>query len=220
MGILSQSAAVRCAGSRSEAAELLSKGMAREAAMMLADLVDANPFDSALCADLGKAVLVLGMTDQAIVAARRAVELDAANVEAFVLLSLALESQGEVADAYQALRRAFDMARNPLPPVPDFCTREAPMPLTLSEFTAVFLDFELVGDCANLSLRSKTGDGRHVLQILVRGALPPLDGAGFEVASRGRFPRERVLDSLPEKIATAVRLFPAEQFDYTLHKKN
>lgn len=220
MGILSQSAAQNCAGSRREAAELLSKGMAREAALMLADLVDANPFDAGICTDLGKAVMVLGMADQAIVAARRAVELDSSNVEAFVLLSHALESKGEVGDAFQALRRAFDIVRNPLAPPEDFCKKEAPMPLVIAEFSAVFIDFELRGDHANLSLYSKSGDRNFILQILVRGALPPMGEAGYEVVSRGRMPGLRVIDSLPEKIATAVRLFPTGQFEYILHKKS
>jgi len=103
MGITFRKAPV---GRHKEAVELLQAGRAKEAAVMLADLAGADPFNANICVDLGRALMALDMADQAIIAARQAVELDDRNVGAFMLLAQAFERKGLAVEASQALRRA------------------------------------------------------------------------------------------------------------------
>ncbi|MFA5256858.1 MAG: tetratricopeptide repeat protein [Opitutales bacterium] len=219
MGIISQVGRKAPTGRHKEAIELLEAGRAREAVMMLADLADADPFNPYICVDLGKSVLVLGMVEQAIVAARQAVELDGLNMEAFMLLAQALESKGEMAEACQALRRALDLVRNPMPPLTELEGEKVPLPLSFAEHGAVFMNFEVSGDGANLHLKSLSSDGKFCVDVRITGDTAASDLDGFSILTEGLLPQERLLQCLPEKFAFAVGLFPASTYPFTLQKK-
>ena len=210
--------APKCAEHR-EALTMLANGKVRDAVLKLASLTEKEPFNAQLCVDMGKGLLLLGMNDQAIIAARHAIELDSMNVEAFSLLASALDNQGEYAQAEQALRRALDICINGEAPLPDLEKEPMPIPLTASDCAAIFMDFSLLGDCENLALRSIDSGKEYRLTLRVRGVLPTDGDEKWTLVREGTYERSRVISALDEKTATAVQLFPAEQFPYILEKK-
>ncbi len=205
---------------RREAMSMLASGLAREAVLKLADLADKEPFNATLCLDMGKALLVLGMEEQAIVAARHAIELDSGSVEAFALLARIHEGRGQYQEAAVALRRALDIRMNPLPGPADLLKTNVPFPVIFPELGLIFLDFELDGDCENLTLFSDTADEKHRLRLSIKGMgeLPaPGDG---ELVERGAMSRVRIAQALDEKAAAILAIFPGEQFPYALCRRN
>jgi Flp pilus assembly protein TadD len=65
---------------------LLAVGRNVEAIGKLADAADQDPEHVGFALDLGDAVLRVGLNEQALVIARRAIELDPQSVDAFLLL--------------------------------------------------------------------------------------------------------------------------------------
>jgi|GEM_PF-6899153 len=219
MGIITEAGRRTVSGRHKEALDLLEKGNVRDAVVLLADLAESDPLNPDICVDLGKAVMILGMVDQAVIAARQAIELDSMNQDAFMLLAHALEAKGEYADACQALRRALDMRRNPLAPIKELEGEKVPLPLSIPEYGAIFIDFEILGDSQNLSLQSTSGCKKYRINMAIAGNAPVAVDDAFDFLAKGSLPRERVLQSLPDNLSTAISLFASSSFDYTLQKK-
>ena len=222
MSIFSQDEHSRLFGKHKEALDLFAEGKSREAIMILLDLAEADPCNALVCVDIGRAVLAMGMTDQAVVAARQALELDETNVEALNLLADALEKRGEYQEAMTALRRVIDLAKEPQETPEDLAKEKAPTPLTVPDFGAVFINFKMLGDASNLTLKSVSeGKSRdNIIYITISGEGTEDAHAEYVEASAGEYSRERLLKSLPEDIASAVALFPGDTFKYKYCRKS
>jgi tetratricopeptide (TPR) repeat protein len=224
MSIVSQIGNTRLYGKHKEALDLLSSGNAKDAILILLDLADADPNNHLICLDIGKTVLKMGMTDQAIVAARQAIELDSTSVEAFMLLAQALDLKGDLRDANVALARAVDILRSPFCSEEDFLKIEAssPIPLIIADQSAIFTKFDIEGDVSRLSLKSPSTDSgtAHVLRITISGEPRTEADNGYHSEAEGEVKRARLLQSLPLAVAGIVKIFPAESFRYTIFRKN
>ena len=221
MSIVTQAENTRLFGRHKDALDLLSAGKVKEALTILVDLADEQPCNSYVCLDLGNVVLRMGMADQAVVAAQRAIELDSTSVEAFLLLAKAQENRGNLKDSIVALAHAVDMLRNPHLNEADLAKEELPPPLVFTDYTAIFMDFEIAGDVSNLTLKSTTKDKNKTFSIFIAisGDGPTKELKKHSVVESGKLLKERVLKSLPKTLATAVGIFPSTDFSYTLFKK-
>jgi tetratricopeptide (TPR) repeat protein len=210
-------------GRHKEALDLLAIGKAQEAILILLDLAEADPNNSLVCIDIGRTVLKLGMNDQAIVAARQAIELDSTSVEAFLLLAHALEAKGEYKGANVALARAVEILRSPFRSEDDLLKADAaaPKPLVIVDQGAIFISFVIEGDISRMSIKavSPYKNSAYILRITISGEPRTEVDDGYEVAANGELPRERLLQSLPSDIINAVKIFPAEVFGYTIFSK-
>jgi tetratricopeptide (TPR) repeat protein len=193
MSIVSQVGNTRLYGKHKEALDLLASGNAQNAILILLDLAEADPNNSLVCVDIGKTVLKLGMNDQAIVAARQAIELDSTSVEAFLLLAHALEAKGEYKEAGVALGRAVEILRSPFRSEEDLLKEDAaaPKPLVIVDQGAIFITFEIEGDVSRLSIKSVSlyKTSAYILRITISGEPRTEVDAGYEVAAQGELPR-------------------------------
>ena len=221
MSISSQPGNSRFTGRHKEALDLMAQGMVRDAVLILVDLADADPNNHFVCVDLGRAVLKMGLVDQAVMAARQAIELDSRSVEAFQLLAEAQEVAGNFKDANVALRRAIDILRDPGLSEEDLLKERVPLPIVFPEKEAIFILFELAGDVTSLAINSTTQDKKSafVLHLDIAGGGQPFEKAGYEVDESGSMPRDKVLGALPDDVLPVVKIFPAAEFNYTLLRK-
>jgi len=220
MSIVSQTCNTRLFGRHKEALDLLSAGRLTDALLILLELADADSTNHFVCLDLGEVVLRLGMADQAIVAARRAIELDSADSDGFVLLARALEAKGEIRDALVAMARAVDILRDPYRSAEDVAKEKLVAPLVLSNPPLAFCDFEILGNATNLALASTSSAAgvSTTIRVLLSGALPE-PPAGQEEIGKGELDKTRFCACLPEKLASIPGLFPQESFAYSLYRK-
>jgi tetratricopeptide (TPR) repeat protein len=223
MSIVTQIGNTRLYGRHKEALDLLSSGNARDAIQILLELADADPNNHLVCLDIGKTVLKMGMADQAIVAARQAIELDSTSVEAFMLLAQALEIKGDIKDANVALARAVDILRSPFCSDEDFLKAEdaKPKPLIIADQSAIFMKFDIEGDVSSLSLKSLSTEkgSAHILHITISGEPRTQADNGYQIEAEGDLKRDMLLQSLPQEVANAVKIFPAGSFSYTISRK-
>ncbi|HNX04012.1 MAG TPA: hypothetical protein PKI32_00835 [Opitutales bacterium] len=219
MSIVSQAGNTRLSGRHKEALDLLASGNVRDALLILLELADADPDNHYVCLDLGEVVLRLGMNDQAVIAARRAIEMDTTDPDGFVLLARAQEACGQFHDAYVAMSRAVDVLRNPYRSPEALPNEEVVPPLVIADPQAIFLDFEIVGDADNLSLRStcKVRGESTIISLTLSGA-DPQPPANSEVVGSGELEKAKLLRCLPAKHASVVGIFPPGSFRYTLFK--
>jgi hypothetical protein len=165
-------------------------------------------------------VLRLGMSEQAVVAARRAVELDSTDCDGFILLSRALDAQGETRDALVAMARAVDILRDPFRSAEAVEKEKLIPPLAFSRPPLVFTDFETIGDAANFSLSSTCAVAgvTTVIRIVLSGTEPAAP-SGMESIGGGEIEKSGLSVSVPEKIAAVVAIFPQETLRYSLYRK-
>jgi tetratricopeptide (TPR) repeat protein len=220
MSIVSQTCNTRLFGRHKEALDLFSAGRLKDALLILLELADAENDNHFVCLDLGEVVLRLGMADQAVVAARRAIELDSADSDGFILLARALDAKGEPRDALVAMARAVDILRDPYRSAEDVAKEKLVPPLVLSNPPLAFCDFETLGNAANLALASTSSAAgvSTTIRILLSGALPEAP-SGLEEIGTGTLEKSRLVISLPEKLAAIPGLFPQESFSYSLYRK-
>lgn len=195
---------------------MLALGRAGDAATALVEATDAAPDNAACTLDLCRAIMALGMDEQAVIVARRAVELDPLSEEAFLMLARVLERTDALGDALQALYRCVDILRNPLPAATD--PRDEPQlpPLHVGEGTILFLDYEAQGGAYDLCITSTAPAGAHRVVIKIAdGATTWI--AGSTPLDKGTVPRERLLRCLPPMLAAKVELYPGDAFDYALY---
>jgi len=218
MSIFSQVGYSRLYGKHKEALDLFSAGKNKEAILMLLDLADAEPTNALVCIDIGRTVLAMGMPEQAVIAARQAIDLDETNTEALMLLASALEKKGDAGEALVALRRVIELQNDPQRTVEDIEKEKVEFPLTVPEYGASFLTFNTLGDCTNFTLKSVTEDKNKaaIIYIAIAGEGTDDKHDGYSFALEGEFTRERLLKSLPADIAASVNLFPADTFKYKL----
>jgi tetratricopeptide (TPR) repeat protein len=220
MSIVSQTCNTRLFGRHKEALDLFSAGNLKDALLILLELADAEPTNHFVCLDLGEVVLRLGMADQAVVAARRAIELDSADCDGFILLSRALDAKGQLRDALVAMARAVDILRDPYRSAEDVAREKLVPPLVLSKPPLAFYNFEILGNAANLALASTSSAAgvSTTIRILLSGALPEAP-SGMEEIAAGNVDKSRLCACLPEKQASIPGLFPQESFSYSIYRK-
>lgn len=218
MSIFSQVGHSRLFGKHKEALDLFSAGKTREAILMLLDLAEAEPTNALVCIDIGRTVMAMGLPDQAVVAARQALELDETNTEALMLLASALEKSGKPEEGLVVLRRVIELQNDPQRTIEDIENEKVLHPLTVPEYGVVFLSFSMLGDCTNLTLKSCTSDKAksELIYITIAGEGTEDKHDGYTEIFAGSFTRERLLKSLPDDIAATVGLFPGENFAFRL----
>jgi hypothetical protein len=218
MSIFSQVGNSRLFGKHKEALDLFAAGKVRDAILILVDLAEAEPTNALVCVDLGKTVLAMGMADQAVIAARQAIDLDETNTEALMLLASALEKTGDCAGANVVLRRVIELQNDPQKTIEDVEKEKILLPLTVPEYGSSFLSFTILGDSTNFTLKSTTEDKLKAEQIYITIAGEGTEDKhdGYSEAFDGEFTRERLLKSLPENIVSFVKLFPGDTFKYKL----
>ena len=219
MSIVSQPGNTRLTGRHKEALDLLSSGNVRDALLILLELADAEPNNHYVCMDLGEVVLRLGMFEQAVVAARRAIEMDTTDPDGFALLARALDANGQGHEAYVAMSRAVDILRNPFRDPEDLTKEEVVPPLVFSTPPAIFVDFELSGDVAALSLKSTFRTREiHTTILLALSGPEPAAPENAEVVATGEIEKARLVRSLPAKLASVPGIFPQGTFRYLIYR--
>ncbi|MFQ6104632.1 MAG: tetratricopeptide repeat protein, partial [Candidatus Glassbacteria bacterium] len=97
---------------REKAMVLIQLNRPRPAIEVLEELVAGDPYSPILMLDLGNALEMSGMLDEALVSYRRAAELDSTSFRAYNNIGAILDRMGKEAESERALRKALSLNAN------------------------------------------------------------------------------------------------------------
>jgi tetratricopeptide (TPR) repeat protein len=196
---------------------------------------ESNPREWVYPLELGRLLMRTGETlaesvwfENALLSLRRAIEIEPAEPEAFLLLADAFEQLGQTREALANLRRASELLIQPtsrdkrLAHLGDISEDFYPdtWPLVLCE-DVHFFRFKAHGDHERLFLESLCEDGRHVLCCVLWGLPPseyPWNGQRSRIVEEGSLPRKSLSEALEPELLGILKLSSLEEFPYAVWK--
>lgn len=191
---------------------------------------EANPREWAYPLELGRLLVQTGESldepawcENALLSLRRAVEIEPAEPEIFLLLADAYEQLGRSREAIANLRRAADLLIQPQQSQHHGNPEQkypANWPLVLHQ-DIHFFRFKTHGNCDRLLLESLCEDGRHVFCCALWGYSAntyPWNGQRTRIVEEGTLTTSRLNEVLDNELKAILSLAPQQQFPYAIWK--